>query len=135
MTEKSVLIVDDETVITETLEKMFLEFDYSEIRTAQTMKEGLSEFKLFNPILVLTDLRLYNNIGGVHLCEEIKKIAPLTIVVSMSGMYDSSYSLSYLRRHGFDHMIPKPFNIDEIRQIANCAYNCRETWDTIARRN
>jgi len=127
---KDVLIVDDEKGILELLGHIARDQGW-EPYTAQDAVGALQQFNGVRPPIVITDLRLGDGIGGVNLMKEIKNIDPLTIVVAMSGLYDSSYTVSNLRRAGFDHLVTKPVTIKTMQQILTHCGTCRSGWEDI----
>ena len=128
--QKSVLLVDDEEYILTLLGRIFQDLGW-EVFTAKNAEEALHLFNRTSVPLVVTDLRLHDDIGGVNIAREIKNISPLAIVIAMSGLYDESYSVSHLRRSGFDHMIEKPVKINAIKSIVEAVTACRIAWDRI----
>lgn len=130
MKKCEILVIDDNAGTVYVISEVLRALGYN-VYTAKDFESGLHEFKKHRPALVITDLRLRNSIGGVHCCQEIKMLDPLTIVVAMSGYYEESYSLSFLRRQGFDHMIPKPVTKENLRHISECASRCHNIWKEI----
>jgi DNA-binding NtrC family response regulator len=128
--EKSVLLVDDEEYILTLLGRIFQDLGW-EVFTAKNADDALHLFQKTNVPLIVTDLRLQDGVGGVNVAKESKNISPLTIVIAMSGLYDESYSVSHLRRAGFDHMIEKPVKISAIKSIVDATTICRIAWDRI----
>ncbi len=129
--KKEILIVDDDKDFLTVLDRIFTELGW-ESYLAQDAKDALALFKTHCPPLILTDLRLGNDIGGVNICREIKNMAPLSIVAAMSGYYSEDYSISYLRRSGFDGLMGKPVTVDECKRISEFAAWSREAWDNLA---
>ena len=125
---ESILIVDDEEPILETVEAVFEQFGW-EVSTAKNAEEALIEFKKNSPTLVLTDLRLRDNVGGVGVCLAIKEISPLTLVVGMTGFGSAAYTIANLRRKGFDHVMKKPMPIAALQTLAFVAVKCRTEWN------
>ena len=128
--QKSVLLVDDEEYILTLLGRIFQDLGW-EVFTAKNADDALHLFQKTNVPLIVTDLRLQDGVGGVNVAQESKNISPLTIVIAMSGLYDESYSVSHLRRAGFDHMIEKPVKINAIKSIVEAVTACRIAWDRI----
>ncbi len=130
MTEKTVLFVDDETMITDLYSDTFRGFGYKTWEAAN-YEEAMLLFRKHKPILVLIDLILNDNIGGVNCCKSIKDIQPLTIAVAVSGAFEGSYTISHLRRQGMDHFIEKPALNDTFKFVADVAFAARSRWDSI----
>ena len=130
--EKNILIVDDDEDILTILGHMARDLGW-ETYVATNAKDAIELFKRVTPPLVLTDLILKDGVGGVNVCREIKNISPLTFVVSISGSYSGSYSISHLRRSGFDHFVPKPFTFEQFKKLIEGVIMCRESWDELVK--
>jgi DNA-binding NtrC family response regulator len=128
--KKTVLLVDDEEGILTLMSRMIEDLGW-ECYLAKDADSGLRLFKNLYPPLVITDLRLKDGVGGVNLMKEIKNISPITIVVAMSGLYSESYTVSNLRREGFDCLTSKPINVKTIKKLLTAATMCRTSWDEI----
>ena len=127
---KTILIVDDEPSILETLSEVFRKLGWM-VYTAGNAKKALLEFKKNTPTLVLTDLRLKDSVGGVGICREVKNIAPLTMVIAMTGFGSETYTVANLRRKGFDHIMRKPVALSELEIMVLIVARCRETWNSL----
>ena len=130
--EKNILIVDDEKDILTVLSHMTRDLGW-EAYVATNAKDAIELFKRVQPPLVLTDLLLQDGVGGVNVCKEIKNISPLTLVVAISGSYSGSYSISHLRRSGFDHFVPKPFKHEQFKKLIETVIICRKGWDKLVK--
>jgi DNA-binding NtrC family response regulator len=130
--KKDILIVDDDEDILTVLGYIFTDLGW-ETYVAKNAKDALELFKKITPPLVLTDLLLQDGIGGVNICKKVKNISPLTFVVAISGSYSESYSISHLRRSGFDHFVPKPFKHEQFKEMIETVIMCRESWDELVK--
>ncbi|MBT7082597.1 MAG: response regulator [Chloroflexi bacterium] len=126
---KDILIVDDEEGVLTLLGHVFIDLGW-EVYTAKNAEDALTLFRKVQPPLVLTDLRL-GGTTGVAICEEVKNLAPLTIVVAMSGFYEEDYSINYLRRQGFDHLLEKPVRHETCKKLVNAVTTCRLSWEKL----
>ena len=74
VTEKSrVLVVDDESQITRVLRTVLTSQGY-QVRTAAEGEAALTDFKEWNPELVITDLYM-PHMNGVELCRRIRALS------------------------------------------------------------
>ena len=128
--KKDILIVDDEEDILTMLSHVFTDLGW-EPYVAKKALDAIELFKRVQPPLVLTDLLLHDGVGGAAVCKEIKNIAPITICVAMSGYYQESYSVSHLRRCGFDSLTEKPLLSAKCKQISEFAECARKEWDEL----
>ena len=127
---KDIILVDDEKDILAILSHIFSDLGW-EPYVARNAADAIELFKSIIPPLVITDLRLEDGVGGVSVCKMIKEMAPLTLCVAMSGYFSEDYSISHLRRNGFDHMMEKPVKQEECARLAGVAVRCRTQWDNL----
>jgi DNA-binding NtrC family response regulator len=127
--KKDILVVDDEENILTVLGHIFTELGW-EVYTASNAEDAITLFKRVQPPLVLTDLRM-GGPSGVVVCKEVKNLMPLTIVVGMSGFFSEDYSVSHLRRAGFDHLLDKPIKHDTCKKLVDTATICRAEWEKL----
>jgi len=111
---RKILIVDDNEGLTSVLE-VLLEFDGYEVRLARDGSDGYLAYILFQPDLVLTDIRMPRK-NGLELMKEIRTHDPKVRTIYMSadpGLFRTiledeieRYQVSLLR---------KPFSTTELR--------------------
>lgn len=70
----SVLIVDDEAIIAESIELTLSEANYQVIGTAAGSEEALALAEENPPAFAIVDVRLATPINGVTLAEELKRL-------------------------------------------------------------
>jgi two-component system KDP operon response regulator KdpE len=109
--EKSrVLVVDDESQITRVLRTVLTSQGY-QVRTAAEGEAALTDFKEWNPELVITDLYM-PHMNGVELCRRIRALSSVPIIVlSVKGEERSKVEAL---DSGADDYVTKPFGIDEL---------------------
>lgn len=104
MTVKSILIVDDEASVRESLAPVF-ESDQVIVKSASSVAEAEAILKKRKFDLVITDLRL----GGIHgtegldLISRIKEMEPSTHVVLMTAFGSREVELEARRRGAADY--------------------------------
>lgn len=103
-----ILIVEDDDVIADVLERRFREWGHEARRTAD-FSDVLGFFVRFSPHLVLLDISLpfYN---GFYWCGEIRKISRVPIVFITSA--GDNMNLVMALSMGADDLIAKPFDLD-----------------------
>ena len=129
--DKDIILVDDEKDVLTVLGHIFSDLGW-EPYVARNAADAIELFKNIHPPLVLLDLRLGDGVGGVAVCKMIKEMAPLTLCVAMSGYFSENYSISHLRRSGFDLLTGKPVLSEKCKQIAEFAEWARKDWDALA---
>jgi len=113
MTEKKILIVDDEADIVETL-KFLIESEGINCITAFDGEEALNKTKKEDPDLIILDVML-PKINGYKVCRLLKfdakyKDIPILMVTARSQEEDKIIG----SETGADEYITKPFNIEDL---------------------
>lgn len=81
---KSVLLIDDDTLILDFFENFLKRSNFTVLK-AQKGEEGLRVYKEETPDLVFLDISL-PDISGIAILEEIKKINPEAKVIMVTGL-------------------------------------------------
>ena len=110
MTDSRILIVDDDVNISDLLKMHFENEGYS-VKTAADGVEGLNEFKMFEPDVVLLDIMLPKK-DGWQVCREIREISskPIIMVTAKGEVFDKVLGLEL----GADDFVVKPFDMKEL---------------------
>jgi len=122
MTDTSVLIVDDEEGIRETLSGIFQDEGYNVI-TAGSGEEALKILKEQSPDLVLLDVWL-SGIDGIETLQEIKKTNPELPVVIISGHGNIELAVKATRVGAYD-FLEKPLSLERVLLVARRALEKR----------
>ncbi len=122
MTDTSVLIVDDEEGIRETLSGIFQDEGYDVI-SAGSGEEALKILKEQSPDLVLLDVWL-SGIDGVETLQEIKKTNPELPVVIISGHGNIELAVKATRVGAYD-FLEKPLSLERVLLVARRALEKR----------
>ena len=125
MTEKTILIVDDEADIRFALEVYLSHLGYKVLK-AETSEEALSLFRVFSPAIILSDIKM-PGMDGIELLQKIKRESPETEVIMITGHGDMALAIDSIRSDATDFLL-KPIN-DDALEIALKRAN-----DTIALR-
>ena len=107
MTDTKILIIDDDSNVTEVL-KSYFENEGYDVKVATDGMEGLNYFKIFSPDLVLLDVMLPKK-DGWQVCREIREISskPIIFVTAKNDAFDTVLGLEL----GADDFVTKPFDI------------------------
>jgi len=111
---RKVLLVDDEEGIRKVL-SISLEDSGYQVFSAKSGEEALELFKEIQPPIVLTDIKM-PGMDGIQLLRKIKKDAPDTEVIMITGHGDMGLAIQSLKFDATD-FITKPIN-DEALEIA-----------------
>lgn len=110
MTQKTVLIIEDDQNIAELL-RLYMEKDGFSVRTAGDGRAGLKLFTEVSPDLVLLDLML-PGMDGWEICREIRAQdkTPIIMITAKTETIDKVQGLEM----GADDYIGKPFDMKEV---------------------
>ena len=110
MTDTKILVVDDDSNISDLL-KMYFENEGYDVKTAADGVEGLNFFKLFEPDLVLLDIMLPKK-DGWQVCREIREMSskPVIMITAKGEVFDKVLGLEL----GADDFVVKPFDLKEL---------------------
>ena len=111
---ETLLVVDDEPSMREFLEIMLTQDGYI-VRSASSGEEGLELFKVSEPSLVLTDVRM-PGMSGLDLIQRLKQINPTVPVIVITAFASAEDALRAVREGAYDYL-SKPFQLDDLRII------------------
>lgn len=115
---ESILLIEDENLVVETLKGNFQDNGYH-IITARNGEEGIRKFQNDNFDLVITDLKL-KGMDGLQVSRKIKKINPRTPIILVTG-YPKLLSSEEASRFGIHDFVLKPFSWDLIhKKVTDC---------------
>jgi two-component system response regulator HydG len=107
----SILIVDDEQVVRDSLVHWFTEEGY-EVEAAGSASEALSRLAARELDLVIADIRM-PGMDGLELLEKIRSEQLDTSVIIMTGYASVESAVRALKQGAFDY-VTKPFDPDEL---------------------
>ena len=119
MDEKKILVVDDEDMIREILEKAFCKAGYC-VRLATGAKEALEILRKEYIPVIFIDLGL-EIMNGFELCGHIRKDRPSALIYALSG-YAELINLHDIREAGFDDYFTKPISINTLYKVAKDSF-------------
>ncbi|NGZ77025.1 response regulator transcription factor [Saccharibacillus alkalitolerans] len=125
-----VLLVDDETYVTESLELTipWEEIGVSAVRRAASGAEALGIMEEEAVDLVVTDIRM-PGMDGLQLVEEIGRRWPGVRCILLTGHSDFAYAKKALQLRASDYVL-KPVDDDEfIAAVSEAIGSLREEWD------
>ena len=118
-----ILIVEDDPVITEVLERQLEKWGYEVCRVTD-FQRVLEEFQAFGPHLVLLDIGLpFRN--GYHWCAGMRKVSRVPIVFLSSA--SDNMNIVMAMNMGGDDFVAKPFDLDVL--TAKVQALLRRTYD------
>ncbi len=118
MTARPILVVDDEQNMRTALFEALTRQGHA-VDTAENGQEALEKFRTRPFDLVITDLRMPRT-DGMEVLREVKKSAPQTPVVVVTGYGTVDNAVEAMREGAFDYIV-KPFSLDLIEETVDRA--------------
>lgn len=128
MKEKTILVVDDEEAIRNSLEKAFSSYGHSVV-CADSAEAARDLLKDERPQVMFLDLKLPGD-DGVELCKQIRKDNPIAVIYALTG-YTSVFDLVDCRSAGFDDYFVKPVELQTLLRAVNDAVEKLDRWKTV----
>ena len=111
--KKTVLFVDDEEMLLDVGSRMLQRLGYNVLTTSKG-QEAIEIFKKNEVAFVILDMRM-PGMNGDEVCKQLKKIKPKVKIILASG-YVGCYSTEYLINIGFDAILEKPFDLENLSE-------------------
>jgi DNA-binding response OmpR family regulator len=125
MSNKKILVVDDEEAIRDILKQGFTNAGY-EVLAARSAEEAREILRRESVMVIFLDLNL-PGMNGVELCEIIRRENWIGVVYALTG-YTDLFGLMECRRAGFDDFFTKPVSIRLLLEAAAEAFKKIERW-------
>src|SRR5208283_1484626 len=122
----SLLIVDDENVVRDSLGKWFEEEGYS-VDTANSAREALMKLPRQRWDLALLDIKM-PGMDGLELHRKIREVDPDIIVIIMTGYAAVDTAVQALKDGAYDYIM-KPFDPDDLAHVVAKGLEHRHTRD------
>lgn len=116
----NVLVMDDEEIIRAVAVKFLSRLGY----TVATANDGQEALRLYEGALrqnnpfdaVIMDLTIPGGMGGKEAIEKLRLVDPEVKAIVSSG-YSNDPVMAQHRKYGFDAVITKPFNLDDLKLV------------------
>ncbi len=125
MSERKLLVVDDEESIRDMFEEAFSRAGYL-VQSAESAEEALEILKKENIHVMFLDLNL-PGMNGLELSKQLRKDRPMDIIFAVTG-YSSLFELAECREAGFDDYFNKPVNLKMLLKAAQDAFEKINRW-------
>jgi len=116
--EKSILVVDDDRIILDSLCK-FLSLEGFQTSRAETLKSAMAELQKQSYSLVITEINLPDG-DGFELLDTVRKNFPQTVVIVITGYGTIESAVKAIKRGAYDYLT-KPIVDDELRLVVEKA--------------
>ncbi len=118
----NLLVVDDDLSIREMLEVMLISEGY-DVECAEDGTKAIRMLAKKDYDLILCDIRM-GTVGGLEVLREAKSRRPQTVVIMISAFATTETAVEAMKEGAYDY-IPKPFNVDELKQTISNALDRR----------
>jgi len=118
MKEKSILVIDDDRIILDSLRE-FLSLEGFQADGAETLKDALARLREENYSLVITDVSLPDG-DGLELLDIIRKEYPQTVGIVITGYGTIESAVRAIKLGAYDYLT-KPIIDDELRLVVERA--------------
>jgi len=122
MSAARILIADDEVIARDNLEYLLRKEGYETV-SVENGAEALLELEKRQFDLVMTDLRMHP-VGGMEVLLRTKELCPDAEVIVITGYATVSTAVEAMQQGAY-HYIPKPYKIDEVRNLVRQALEKR----------
>ncbi len=119
---QKILVVDDELIIRDNLERILTEESYTVV-TVPTGEKALSVLEENDLDVMLLDLNL-PDISGLEVLQKAKKLDPELMVIIITGYASVESAVKALKLGAYDY-IKKPFKADVIKLIVRLAFDAQ----------
>lgn len=123
MEKTKILIVDDELVVCQSCEKVFLRQGY-EVKYTVSGREALKMLEREHFDVVFTDLKMMD-LGGMEVLKTIKENYPDVVVIIITGYATIASAVETMKLGAFDYL-PKPFTSQELLSVLRRAIEKRQ---------
>jgi len=112
MSEKTILLVDDATIIRLMLKKILEGANYKVAGEATNGAEAVEKYKELKPDLVILDITM-PEMNGIQAAKEIKALDDAATIIMCSAMGQQSYVIEAIQAGARDFIV-KPFANDRV---------------------
>jgi two-component system response regulator AtoC len=109
-----VLIIDDDSLVCRSLEKVIKKFDY-EVESCMEAEKAIDKVKRIEPDIVLLDIYL-SSISGLDILTELQNKFPRIPVIMITGFADVNIAVEAMKRGAFDFLL-KPINTEHLKLV------------------
>ncbi len=120
----SLLIVDDELTVRDSLAKWFREEGY-EVATAESASEALTRMAESRWDLALVDIKMHGT-DGIELQRRLREVDAELLVIIMTGYASVETAVAALKNGAYDY-VTKPLDPDEIAHLVSKALSHKHT--------
>jgi two-component system response regulator AtoC len=117
MKNKKILIIDDERSLLESLEMFLTEKGYT-VACARSAAEGLKQCRVFDPQVIILDIRL-PDMDGLEVLQQLIRNGRKNIII-ITAFHDMETTIKAVKYGAFEY-IPKPIDVEELERAIDKA--------------
>jgi len=125
MTDKTILLVDDDPIIRLAYSRLLTVADY-QVKTAGSAEQALKIMRATPAPILFLDLNL-PGMSGIELCRVVRQEWPWSINIAITG-FTSLFELVGCREAGFEDYFTKPVDTKELLAAAKAAHDKLDRW-------
>lgn len=114
-TDYKVLVVDDDELVLEVVQKLLSELPYTVVATSSPAK-ALQIISMWEIAVLLCDLNM-PDIDGIEVMSKARKINPDLVSILITGFSDQDTTIRAINEGGIWKFISKPWNNDELIEL------------------
>lgn len=124
-TDKKILVVEDDMIISMVLERMVKKLGHQVIDKVVTGQGAIDTTFELEPDLILMDIQLKDDIDGISAMQEIRKESDVHVIY-ITGNSDQ-YNLSRAEETNFIDYLVKPIQMNHLKKSINKAFSTKKT--------
>lgn len=125
ITDKDVLIVEDDMIISMVLERMIMKLHHRVIDKVITGQGAIDSAFELKPDLILMDIQLKDQIDGISAMQEIREESDVPVIY-ITGNSDQ-YNLSRAQETNFVDYLVKPIQMSHLKESIHKAFSKQHT--------
>lgn len=120
VTEKKVLIVEDDMIISMVLERMIKKIGHSVVKKVIAGQDAIDSTFELKPDLILMDIQLKDDVDGITAMQKIREKSDVQVIY-ITGNSDQ-YNLERAKKTNFVDYLVKPIQMSHLKKSINKAF-------------
>lgn len=116
---KSVLIVEDDLIISMVLERKVKKMGLSVARTVLTGKEAIGAVEKLSPDLILMDIQLKGDIDGIEAMNRIRETSDVPVIYITGN--SEIHNIKRAKETSYVEYLVKPIRMEDLEETINRA--------------
>lgn len=120
LTDKKVLIVEDDMIISMVLERMIKKLGHQVVKKVIAGQDAIDSFFELEPDLILMDIQLKDDIDGITAMQKIREESDVHVIY-ITGNSDQ-YNLERAKKTDFVDYLVKPIQMSHLKKSISKAF-------------